>query len=265
MPSGNMESIRERLSHLETVLGPVAENEEQSMNEKLAYAVEMAERAAGQYVDFAADVSRKFKDLEGEIAVLKKAVVNIPGSGGSSKPRVPEPKSFGGARNSKELENCLWDMKQYFGVAKIGANEQVNIAAMYLSGDAKLWWRTRIKEDLNAGRPRIDTWDRLKQELKEQFLPNNTSWLAREDLKKLKQDRSLRDYVKEFSFLILDIENMSEEDRLFNFMSGLQPWAQAELRRQKVKDLSSAIAAADSLVDFKTVTRDGTCSCPFKV
>jgi hypothetical protein len=30
----------------------VAENEEQSMNEKLAYAVEMVERAAGQYVNF---------------------------------------------------------------------------------------------------------------------------------------------------------------------------------------------------------------------
>jgi hypothetical protein len=57
---------------------------------------------------------------------------------------------------------------------------------------------------------------------------------------------------------------MSEEDRLFNFMSGLQPWAQAELRRQKVKDLSSAIAAADSLVDFKTVTRDGTVLVPSK-
>jgi hypothetical protein len=58
----------------------VAENEEQSMNEKLAYAVEMAERAAGQYVNFAADVSRKFKDLEGEIVVLKEAIVSIPGA-----------------------------------------------------------------------------------------------------------------------------------------------------------------------------------------
>ena len=63
----------------------------------------------------------------------------------------------------------------FFGVSKIGADEQVNITVMYFSGDAKLWWRTRIKEDLNAGRPQIDTWDRLKQELKEQFLPNNTS------------------------------------------------------------------------------------------
>jgi hypothetical protein len=56
---------------------------------------------------------------------------------------------------------------------------------------------------------------------------------------------------------------MSEEDRLFNFMSGLQTWAQAELRRQNVKDLSSAIAAADSLIDFKSTTREGYTSTSF--
>ncbi|XP_061956833.1 uncharacterized protein LOC133678522 [Populus nigra] len=227
-----MEAIRERLTHIETVLGPLTENENESVNDRLAYAVEMAERAAGQYVDLAAEVSSKIQILEGEIAVLKKAVVSTPMGGGSSKPRVPEPKPFCGARSSKELENFLWDMEQYFGVARIAADEQVNITAMYLSGDAKLWWRTWIKDDLNAGRPKIETWDRLKQELKEQFLSNNTSWLAREDLKKLKQDKSL--------------------------------WAQAELRRQNVKDLPSAIAAADSLVDFKMVTRDGSVAVPLK-
>ncbi|KAK9151489.1 hypothetical protein Syun_009798 [Stephania yunnanensis] len=45
---------------------------------------------------------------------------------------------------------------------------------------------------------------------------------------------------------------MSEEDKLFNFTTGLQGWAQSELRRQGVKDLQSAIAVADSLVDYKT-------------
>ncbi|KAL0302198.1 UNVERIFIED_CONTAM: hypothetical protein Sangu_3113600 [Sesamum angustifolium] len=44
---------------------------------------------------------------------------------------------------------------------------------------------------------------------------------------------------------------MSEEDKLFNFLSGLQTWAQTELRCQGVKDLPSAIAAADQLVDFR--------------
>ncbi|RWR91972.1 hypothetical protein CKAN_02116000 [Cinnamomum micranthum f. kanehirae] len=51
---------------------------------------------------------------------------------------------------------------------------------------------------------------------------------------------------------MLDVKNMLEDDKLFNFMSGLQGWAQAELWRQGVKDLPSAIAAAEALVDFKS-------------
>ena len=59
------------------------------------------------------------------------------------------------------------------------------------------------------------------------------------------------DYVKEFSSLMLDIKNMSEEDMLLNFVSGLQAWAQTKLRRQGVKDLHAAMATADCLVDYK--------------
>ncbi|KAK3218184.1 hypothetical protein Dsin_012154 [Dipteronia sinensis] len=113
-----------------------------------------------------------------------------------------------------------------------------------------IYWRTRLADDLSAGRPKIDTWEVLKKELKDQFLPCNTSWLARESLKKLKQTDSMREYVKGFSSLMLDIQNMSEEDKLFNFMSGLQKWAHAELRRQRVKDIPTAMAAAEGLVDF---------------
>ncbi|KAK4381996.1 hypothetical protein Sango_2914700 [Sesamum angolense] len=53
----------------------------------------------------------------------------------------------------------------------------------------------------------------------------------------------VRDYVKKFNSLMLDLWDMSEEDKLLNFLSGLQAWAQTELRRQGVKDLSSVNAA----------------------
>ena len=43
---------------------------------------------------------------------------------------------------------------------------------------------------------------------------------------------------------------MSDEDKLHNFISGMQGWAQNELRRKNVKNLPGEIAAADSLVDF---------------
>ena len=125
---------------------------------------------------------------------------------------------------------------------------------MYLTGDAKLWWRTRSSDDAAAGRPKIEIWEILKKEQKDQFLPTNTTWMARESLKKLKQTGSIRDYVKEFSSLIPDIKDMSEVDRLFNFMSGLQGWAQTELRRQGVQDLPSAMAVADCLSNYKVTS-----------
>ena len=62
--------------------------------------------------------------------------------------------------------------------------------------------------------------------------------MVRESLKKLKQTGSVREYVKEFSSLILDNKDISEFDK-FNFMFELQEWVQIELRRQGVHRLPS--------------------------
>ncbi|OIT08995.1 hypothetical protein A4A49_61200, partial [Nicotiana attenuata] len=49
---------------------------------------------------------------------------------------------------------------------------------------------------------------------------------------------------------MLSISNMSEEDKLHNFMSGLEQWAQLELRRQNIQNIATVVAAADTLGDF---------------
>ena len=82
-----------------------------------------------------------------------------------------------------------------------------------------------MKDDADAGRGKIDSWEVLKKELKDQFFSNNTAWVVRDFLKKLKQTGTMREYVKTFSSLMLDIKNMLKDDKLFNFMFGLQPWA----------------------------------------
>lgn len=95
------------------------------------------------------------------------------------------------------------------------------------------------------------TWATLKEELSLQFLPYNTTWIARDALKCLKQTGSVRDYVKQFSSLMLDIKSMGEEDKLFHFVSRLQGWVQLELRRQRVQTLAIIVAAVHALVDFR--------------
>ena len=203
------------------------------------------------------EFEERTRSLEGEIVLLKRAVVQGTPAAADPPPtkvRVPEPKTFGGSRNAKDLENFLWDMEQYFIAARIPVGEQVTITTMYLTGDAKLWWRTRTSDDVATGRPKIERWEILKKELKDQFLPTNIVSMARESLKKLKQTGSAKDYVKEFSSLILDIKDMSEVDKLFNFMSGLQGWAQTELRRQGVQDLPSAMATTNCLSDYRVTS-----------
>ena len=56
-------------------------------------------------------VKINFKNLEDEVALLKKAMVTLSGQtkGGTSKIKVP--KSFNGSRNSIKLENFLWDIE----------------------------------------------------------------------------------------------------------------------------------------------------------
>ncbi|XP_069152656.1 uncharacterized protein [Solanum lycopersicum] len=144
-------------------------------------------------------------------------------------------------------------MEQYFTTARVPDADKLNITTMYLTGDAKLWWRTRNADDVSAGRPRIEMWNKLIKEMRDQFIPSNASWLARDKLKRLRQTGSVREYIKEFTSMMLDIQNMSNDDKLHNFISGMQGWTQNKLQRQNVKDLPSAIIAADWLVDFRTI------------
>ncbi|RVW20396.1 hypothetical protein CK203_110607 [Vitis vinifera] len=70
---------------------------------------------------------------------------------------------------------------------------------------------------------------------------------AIKNMKRHKHMGSIRENVKEFSMLIPEISNMSEDELLFNFIDNLQSWAKQELRRRGVQDLATAMAVADSL------------------
>lgn len=60
----------------------------------------------------------------------------------------------------------FWDMEQYFKAVRAPFYDQVTMATKSLSGDVKLWWRTRY-EDVLEGRCEINAWEELNRELKE--------------------------------------------------------------------------------------------------
>ena len=52
------------------------------------------------------------------------------------------------------------------------------------------------------------------------------TYLAKKNMRRLKHTGSIRNYIKEFSSLMLEIPNTIEEKLLFNFMDNLQRWAE---------------------------------------
>ena len=55
----------------------------------------------------------------------------------------------------------------------------------------------------------------------EGFLPNNVIYEAKRMFRELKQKGSIRTYVREFTSLMLQIPNLTDEDMLFHFLDGL--------------------------------------------
>ena len=147
---------------------------------------EKLQTLAEELANLSRSVKDRFMSLDTDMTLMKRALASQGGvaeySGSSSNIKVPEPKPFQGSRNSKELENFLWDVEQYFKAARIPSGEQVSITSMYLQGDAKLWWRTRMEDDASAGRPKIETWDVLKKEVEDKFVAWNPTGVGREKM-----------------------------------------------------------------------------------
>ena len=249
-----METIEERLAWLEgkseswTRLEEIVIGQAKEI-ERLEGAVDelMQEKEALQeQLNF---VQKQAEDAQDKCATLMRAARTDSSGGGAMKIKPPKPRDYSGARDSKEVDNFLFDMEQYFRICQLSDNLKVDTATMHLSDDAKLWWRTK-HADIEEGKIKIDTWEEFKKELKDQFYPENTEFVARMKLQEIRHKGSIRDYVKEYSACMLDIRDMNEKDRLFNFVHGLQEWAQREVLRAKVDTLSAAMTAAERLMDY---------------
>lgn len=83
----------------------------------------------------------------------------------------------------------------------------------------------------NGGADAITSWSDLKKALQTHFSPQDDTWEARTKLKYIKQTGILQAYQKEYSSAALELHDMVEKDKVFNFIMGLKPWARNEVRR----------------------------------
>ncbi|KAK5847243.1 hypothetical protein PVK06_003548 [Gossypium arboreum] len=197
-------------------------------------------------------LKEEIAELKGELTIYKAALGNGGLAAVTPKPSVdvPKPKEFKGTRSAREVDNFLWGVEQYFRAKGIADDAtKVITAAMYLTDIALLWWRRR-STDVRRGGTEIRTWKEFQYEFKAQFYPEYAEDEARAKLRRLSQQGTVREYVQEFSELMLQISDMGEKEAFFSFMDGLKPWAKQELQRRGVQELTKAMSVAESLAEF---------------
>ncbi|KAK9667740.1 hypothetical protein RND81_13G008300 [Saponaria officinalis] len=220
------------------VLNRLAVLEEEKPNEEIK-----------QTVDVINNLTSIVEELKIEVATLRIRRIRDSPSPETPKIKVPEPPKYSGERDSKEIDNFLWSIEHYFSnVHILDDDTKIRTATLYLIKDAILWWRRR-EADIQRGTCTITTWVEFKTDFKKQFYPENAAEVALKKLRNLRQTGTIRDYVKQFSTLSLEIVDMHESISLLYFMDGLKRGAEQELKRRDVKTLSDAIACAESLYE----------------
>nr|XP_016483424.1 PREDICTED: uncharacterized protein LOC107804107 [Nicotiana tabacum] len=174
-------------------------------------------------------LTEALSSLQAEVEALKQRLEETAGTTGrglitvrETRIEAPKTKEFRGERSAQDVENFLWQLDAYFEHVSITNDAaKIRTAAMYLLETTILWWR-RKKADMEKGTCFIDIWKQFKEELKRQFYPQNVVHEARRQLRELRQISSIREYVKDFTKLTLQIPNLTSEDLLFHFLDGLQ-------------------------------------------
>ena len=91
----------------------------------------------------------------------------------------------------------------------------------------------------------------MKDGFRNQFLFADTKDDVRAKLRLHHKDGHIREYVREFYDLMLEIPKLSYKEALFSFMDGLNRWAKLKLQRRDVQDIKIALLVSESLIEFQ--------------
>jgi hypothetical protein len=159
-----------------------------------------------------------------------------------------KPRNFNGARDRKVVDAWLAKMEDYIHAAKVGRHSAMELAQSYLKGYAATWWRTVKQEE---GKNHGYTWEFFKDRVEAEFVPRNSDYISRCKLCDLVNatNENLRQYVRAYSELMLEIRHMHELDWVCQFVMGFPTWAKRKLEENWPSSLSKAIMKVEGFSD----------------
>ena len=153
--------------------------------------------------------------------------------------KPPQPSTYSGARDYWKVTNWLAEVEQFCRFYNVNRHngDAVNIAAMFMNGEAAVWWRM-YKQTHPRRYPQ--SWVDFEALLILHFAPKNTEDTIREKLFMLTQKGSVLQYAAEFRRLLTLHPPMPMSDQLDRFKRGLKDRIRLELMVRRPRDLDEA-------------------------
>jgi hypothetical protein len=155
--------------------------------------------------------------------------------------KASKPKSYNGVRGS-DPEVWLFQFNQYADINHLAENDRPKFAATYLEGNAATWWRNLVTQSTDDV-----SWVEFQQELIGTFKPVNAKKIARDRLAVLKQINSVAKYNFDFTQLCLEINDVSESEKLDKYIRGLKDKIRVEVELAEPTTLAQAMSKAQRI------------------
>ncbi|XP_026437818.1 uncharacterized protein LOC113336036 [Papaver somniferum] len=111
--------------------------------------------------------------------------------------------SFHGGLHIEDLLDWFYEVDSFFTFMEVLESSQVKLVAYKLKGGAASWWEKLGEDRRNAHKPPIRTWQRMKQLLRDKFLPRDYMQQLFIKLQNCRQGaRLVEEYVAEFYALV---------------------------------------------------------------
>ncbi|KAK9689681.1 hypothetical protein RND81_09G074900 [Saponaria officinalis] len=160
---------------------------------------------------------------------------------------IPE---FNGDGDAEKLLDWIRQTKRIFEYKDYDERKKFKVATLKLTKYASLWYENMKRQRRRDGKPKVETWEKLKKHLTKRFLPRDYEQDSYLKLTSLSQENSsVSDYISEFEkmSIICNLEE-KQELRTARFIRGLNPnlAQRVEIQSYKISSTSSEPVATTS-------------------
>ena len=159
-----------------------------------------------------------------------------------NEPRKPSIPVFNG-KVTENIDSWLAEVEK--AVENYNEKEKIELAVSHLRDPAALQTFQTFNE---TNKTNHLTWKEFKRVMQLKHRPTNYQAKLRSRLETIKEnDGRFDEYANDFRSIIADIENMSEQDKIYRFLSGLEERMRVKLESRVFESLDEAMRCAQEM------------------